>query len=124
MSSVLENQAHTSSPVWTEQPVLLPTFLLGFGANVSQSEGSSVARGVWEGLLLLSSSSLSSPSASSRCLHTLTMMLTHRQLVSCRNPAALFAEPLQSCGSSGVGVGLELAVPLWWSLAWAFSFKD
>lgn len=57
MSSVLENQAHTSSPVWTEQPVLLPTFLLGSGANVSQSEGSSVARGVWEGLLLLSSSS-------------------------------------------------------------------
>lgn len=72
-----------------------------FWASVSQSEGSAVARGVWEGLLLLSSSSLSSPSASSRCLHTVTMMLTHRQLVSCHNPTVLFAEPLQSCGSSG-----------------------
>lgn len=29
VASVLENQPHTSYPVWTEQPVLLPTFLLG-----------------------------------------------------------------------------------------------
>lgn len=101
LSSVLENQPHTTFPLRTEQPMLLPTYLLGSGASVSQSEGSAVARSGWEGLLLLSSSSLSSPSTSSRCLHTLAMMLTHRQLVGCRNPAVLFAEPLQSCSSSG-----------------------
>lgn len=58
----LKGQPQVSSVSQTEQPKVLLAFLAGSGGGTPQSVQEAVAQSRWEGLLLLSSSSLSSPS--------------------------------------------------------------